>query len=100
MLTQRDSAVFGAVMVANAAGTVVDISTEEYRALRKEIGTLKEGQDALRKDMQELKKLIMSRPAGGGGAPEFKEAIINIKGAPVVGDKNAKLVFMEFTDYQ
>ncbi len=73
-------------------------TSEEYKALRQEIGSLKEGQDALRKDMQELKKLIQSRPAAPGG--EFKEAIINIKGAPVMGEKNAKLAFMEFTDYQ
>ncbi|RYP45003.1 hypothetical protein DL768_008590 [Monosporascus sp. mg162] len=30
---RRPVAVFGAVMVSNAAGTVVDVSTEEYRAL-------------------------------------------------------------------
>ena len=76
-------------------------TTEEYKALRKEIGSLKEGQNAIRKDMQDLKKLIQSRPAAAA-APggDFKEAIINIKGAPVLGDKNAKLVFVEFTDYQ
>lgn len=33
VLTQAFRAMFGAVMVANSAGTVVDISTEEYRGL-------------------------------------------------------------------
>lgn len=75
-------------------------TSEEYKALKKDIGSLKEGQDALRKDMQELKKLIQARPAGGPPGDSFKEAMINIKGAPIKGDKNAKLVFMEFSDYQ
>jgi len=72
-------------------------TAEEFKAQQKEIGALKEGQAQLQKDIQEIKKQLQSRPAGPA---EFKEAIINIKGAPVMGDKNAKLVLMEFTDYQ
>jgi peptidoglycan hydrolase CwlO-like protein len=72
-------------------------TAEEFKAQQKEIDALKEGQAGLKKDIQDLKKLVESRPAAPG---EFKEAIINIKGAPVMGDKNAKLVLMEFTDYQ
>ena len=72
-------------------------TAEEFQAQQKEIGALKEGQAQLQKDIQEIKKQLQARPAAPG---EFKEAIINIKGAPVMGDKNAKLVLMEFTDYQ
>jgi len=72
----------------------------EYQNLQKEIQSIKEGQDGIKKDLQELKKLIQARPAGGGGGAEFKEAIINIKGAPMRGDKNAKLALLEYTDYQ
>ena len=79
---------------------VIAQSNVEYQLLQKEIKSIKEGQEGLKRDIQELKKLIQSRPAGGGGAPEFKEAIINIKGAPTRGDKNAKLVMLEYTDYQ
>ena len=72
----------------------------EYQVLQKEIQSLKDGQEGLKRDIQELKKLIQSRPAGGGGGNEFKEAIIDIKGAPIKGNKNAKLVMIEFSDYQ
>ena len=72
----------------------------EYQVLKKEIESIKEGQAGLKKDIQELKQLIQARPAGGGGPAEFKEAIINIKGAPIRGDKNAKLAMLEYTDYQ
>ncbi len=65
--------------------------SEDVKALKKEI-------EVLKKDVQDLKKQMASRPAGG--PPEFKEAIINIKGAQMKGDKNAKLALLIFTDYQ
>lgn len=73
----------------------------EYKLLQKEIESIKEGQDGIRKDIQELKKLVQGikqAPAAPGG--QFKEAVIDIKGAPIKGDKNAKLVLLEFADYQ
>ncbi len=71
-------------------------STEEIETMKKDIQTLKEGQTAIQKDLQEIKKLLQARQAPA----EFKEAIINIQGAPTKGDKTAKLVLMEFSDYQ
>ena len=72
-------------------------TAEEFKALRDEVKAVKDGQAAIQKDLQEIKKLLASRPAQPA---EFKEAIINIAGAPIKGDKNAKLVLMEFSDYQ
>lgn len=76
----------------------------EYQILKKEIESLKQGQAGLKQDLQDIKKLIQNikqAPAApGGGGDVFKEAMINIKGAPIKGDKNAKLVLMEFSDYQ
>ena len=72
----------------------------EYQVLKKEIESLKAGQEGIKKDLQEIKRLIQSKPSGGGGGGEFKEAIINIKGAPIKGDTKAKLVLLEFSDYQ
>jgi prefoldin subunit 5 len=75
----------------------------EYQLLKKEIESLKQGQAGLKQDLQDIKKLIQNikqAPSGGGGGDVFKEAMINIKGAPIKGDKKAKLVLMEFSDYQ
>ena len=75
----------------------------EYKILKQEIESLKQGQAGLKQDLQEIKKLIQGikqAPAGGGGGGEFKQAIINIKGAPIRGEKSAKLVLLEYTDYQ
>jgi type II secretory pathway component PulM len=77
-------------------------TTQEYQDLKKEIETLKKGQAGLKQDLQEIKKLIQSlrQAPGAPGGDEFKEAVINIEGAPIRGDKKAKLVLIEFTDYQ
>ena len=71
-------------------------TSEELRALRDEIKALKEGQTAIQKELQEIKRLLQQKPA----AAEFKEAIINISGAPFKGKKEAKLVLIEFSEYQ
>ena len=76
-------------------------TVEEVQALKKEV-------EGLRKDIQDLRKVVAPQPAtapqpavaAAAPAPEIKDAIINIKGAPIKGDKNAKLVFIEFSDYQ
>jgi hypothetical protein len=72
---------------------------EDYQALKKEV-------DGLKNDIQDLKRLLGPKPTAAAPkpavapAPEIKDAIINIKGAPIKGDKNAKLVWVEFSDYQ
>lgn len=73
-------------------------TSEELKALKDEVKALKEGQSAIQKDLQEIKKLLQARQAPAPA--EFKEAIINPHGAPTKGDKNAKLVLLEFSDYQ
>ena len=89
--------VLGLMLSLLVAQPVFSQTSLEYKALKKELDSLKEGQEGIKKDIQEIKKLVQSRPAAGA---EFKEAIINIKGAPILGDKNAKLVLIEFSDYQ
>jgi hypothetical protein len=81
---------------------VVAQTTQEYQDLKKEIESLKQGQAGLKQDLQEIKRLIqgIKLAPGAPGGDEFKAAIINIEGAPIRGDKKAKLVLIEFTDYQ
>jgi protein-disulfide isomerase len=72
--------------------------TAEEKTQQKDIDELKAGQVQIQKDIQDIKKQLQAKPAPPGG--DFKEAMINIKGAPVMGGKNAKLVLIEFSDYQ
>ncbi len=71
-------------------------TSDELKTLKEEIKSLKEGQTAIQKDLQDIKRLLQARPVPA----EFKEAIIDVRGAPVKGDRKAKLVLIEFSDYQ
>jgi len=74
-------------------------TSEEMKALKEDVKGLKEGQTAIQKDLQEIKKLLQAKQAPPA-PPEFKEAVLSIDGGHVKGDKNAKLVLIEFSDYQ
>lgn len=71
-------------------------TNEDMKALKEDIKALKDGQTAIQKELQDIKKQLLARPAPA----EFKEALINIQGAPSNGDKNAKLALIEVSDYQ
>ena len=72
---------------------------EELKGLRKEVEALKEGQTAIQKDLQEIKSLLRARPAAAAAAAPL-EAVLSLDGAPVKGEKSAKVALVEFTDYQ
>jgi len=74
-------------------------SGEDIQTLKKDVESLKEGQKTMQKELQEVKKLLEARKAPPAPAP-FKEAQINIDRAPMKGAKDAKLVLIEFSDYQ
>jgi len=71
-------------------------SAEELKALKKEVEALKESQRAIEKDLQLIKSLLFGRRE----AAPFREAVINLEKAPYLGEKNAKVTLVEFTDYQ
>jgi protein-disulfide isomerase len=70
--------------------------------LKKDIQSLKEGQQAIQKDLQEIKKLIAARPAAGGaaGPDQAMNAMITTEGDPFKGNKTAKLTLIEFSEFQ
>jgi len=74
---------------------------KEIQELRREIEGLKAGQQGLQKDMQEIKTLLQNRPAAGPAAPAAPQnVVLDLDGAPFKGEKNAKLTLVEFTDFQ
>ena len=72
-------------------------SGDEMKALREDIKALKEGQTAIQKELQEIKTLLRSRQAP---PDEPQNVVLDIDGAPVKGDKDAKVTIVEFSDYQ
>jgi hypothetical protein len=76
-------------------------STEELlRSLRKEIEALKEGQASMRREIQEIKDALRAREAREAPPPAPQHISLTLDGAPVKGDGKARLVLVDFTDYQ
>lgn len=74
-------------------------TTDDVKALRKEVEALKEGQAATQKLLQEIQKLLRARPAAEPAA-DLRSTVVTFAGSPVRGDKQAKLTLVEFSDYQ
>ncbi len=64
--------------------------------LKKDIETLKEGQKAIQKDMQEIKALLQK----GQPAPPPQNVVLELGKSPFKGERTAKLTLVEFSDYQ
>lgn len=76
-------------------------STEEDLAgLKEEIKGLKAGQVAMQKDLAAIKKILEQGAKAAPTQPGFKAADITIDGAPFLGDENAIVTMVEYSDYQ
>ena len=71
---------------------------DEIKALRQEIEAVKAGQTAIQKDLLEIKNLLRSRAAGQPVAP--RDIVMDIADVPAKGPKDAKVVLIEFSDFQ
>ena len=72
-------------------------SSDEVKGLRRDIDAVRDSLKVIQNDIETIKKLLQQQPAA---APAFREATINIDGAPFLGQKNAKVTLVEFSDYQ
>ena len=69
---------------------------DEIKALRQEIEAVKAGQTAIQKDLLEIKNLLRTRPAG----QPPRDIVLDIADVPAKGPKDAKVVLVEFSDFQ
>ena len=88
-----------AVMLAAAPAPV--LAQESKDDLKKEIEELKQGQQQILKQLDELKKMMAARQAPAAPAgPNVKDIVFNLGANPTKGSSTAKLTLVEFTDYQ
>jgi hypothetical protein len=73
-------------------------SSEELKALRQEIEVIKEGQRAIRKDLQDIKRLLEKRQPSRPIQPT--NVVLSIDKDPFKGEKTAAVTLLDFTDYQ
>jgi protein-disulfide isomerase len=92
------------LLVVSAATPSLGQSGDELTKLRKDIDDLKEGQKALQRDVQDLKDFLRARmppPAAQGPQETLAQPIVlSIDGAPFLGNKEAQVALVEFSDFQ
>jgi protein-disulfide isomerase len=75
-------------------------SGAEVDSMKKDIQSIKDSQQAIQKDLQEIKKLLAARPQAPAGPADSVGVVIDVTGAPFKGDKNAKYTVVEFSEFQ
>ena len=89
---------FLSVMILGmGACTALAESSADIDALKKEVESLKQGQKAMQKELDGLKAIL--RKAMPGKMP-FKPVDASIAGSPVMGEVDAPVTIIEFTDFQ
>ena len=73
-------------------------TTEELQSLRKDVDTIKANQAEIEKMVKELKEL--ARAGQPAPPPALESILLGIDDDPVKGDRKARLVLVEFSDYQ
>jgi hypothetical protein len=90
-----------ALWLLAAPASVLAQSSEEIQALKTAIDALRENQQRIERDVAEIKNLLRARPAAAPSRPdEPKNLVLSLEGEHVKGDKGAKLILVDFTDYQ
>lgn len=68
--------------------------------VRKEIETLKKGQQAIQKQLQEIRQLLRGRRTQRRAIPNVSGKVFHVGDNPIKGDLTAGLTLIDFTDYQ
>lgn len=71
---------------------------EEIKSLQKQIDDLRENQQTIQKELQEIKALLQGRASPPNVPPA--NLTVSADNNPFKGDKSAKLTLIEFSDYQ
>jgi protein-disulfide isomerase len=72
-------------------------ASDDLSELKKEVEALKQGQLQLQRQLQEINALLRRRQPS---ATDVQNVVLPIDGLPSKGSQSAKLILIEFTDYQ
>jgi protein-disulfide isomerase len=92
--------VLAAGMLALAAGPSQAAKAGADAQLQEQLDTLREDQQALRKEFDELKKLLQDRGVIPPPRVQKIDGVIELGVAPFKGSRAAPLTMVEFSDYQ
>lgn len=86
---------FLGLMLCGSVRAAETTSVDEIKALRQDLEALKEGQQAIGRDIAEIKKLLQPPPR-----VRPIDAVLQVGDSPYKGSKDARLTLIEFSDYQ
>ena len=83
-------------------GSAAMAQQEEEPDLRQQIEELKKGQDEIKKELADIKKLLQASAARAAAppAPDVRNLVLDVGSNPFRGEATAKLTLVGFTDYQ
>ncbi len=70
----------------------------EIEALKKDVEALKKGQETAEKELGEIKAVLQR--VGAMPPPEPKNVVVSVDDDPFLGEKNAEVTVIDFSDYQ
>lgn len=90
-----------AVVCLLSAGSATARTSDEIKALKEEVAAMREGQDKMQKDLDEIKKLLQqgSRPAPSRAGSTFTPKTIELGSVSSRGDADAPVTLIEYSDY-
>lgn len=80
------------------SGQAQQAESQELQAVKRELEALREGQKRIEQELQAIKELLRTVLASRGAEP--REIWIAVDERPSKGDPAAKLLLVEFSDYQ
>ncbi len=76
------------------------VAKDKTAELKEEIQALKQGQEQIQKDLEEIKKLLQQGARTAPGRQAFKPTDVTLGNVAYLGEKTAPVTLIEFSDYQ
>jgi protein-disulfide isomerase len=86
-------------LILSLAGITTTHAQTMDDQVKKDIEALKAGQEAIQKDLAEIKRLLQTRPVAAAPDALPRDPVL-IANEPFKGDGKAKVAVIEFSDYQ
>ena len=80
------------------APDVLAQTSQELQELKETLQELKTGQQAIQKDLQELKAVLIRAARQAAQPPQ--EVVLRVDKEPFKGEINARVTLIDFSDYQ
>ena len=75
-------------------------TASDTEAIKSEIQSLKAGQQQIQKDIAEIKQILQAARNPQAAPDKAVNAVMNLTGEPVKGNKDARFTIVEFSEYQ